>query len=700
LTCGDGIGRGGTVLRALWLAVVMCALPAEVCAQAWLEDPAGPGPMDEIIVTARRIEESVQHIPMSVQVLSGGFLDDADLSRLFELQFNIPGLVVNNAGLWGAGFSMRGVPASVATHLNGVYLGRQNLAMARMFDLERIEVLKGPQGTLYGRNATGGSINLISRSPEDSFGAEIETAYGSFATARTQGHVNVPVRGAAVRLAFIASEGDGYIRNSVDDRRFAEEDFWGLRGSLSVELGDATRLELMAQHVRDDGASGELWTPHPGELVDPRDIRLATVTLENPYLVTEMDLVSLNLEYDFGGATIRTISGYAYSHVRNLDDCAGVPLLQGCVRGARPLRYEQWSQEVQLLLPGRGRVDGLLGASWLEADEAVNWHQFLPRINPNPITDAHETESETAAAVFGQATLRLSDAWSMTAGVRLSRETTRKSTVGTGVQDSPTPVSARQRSDDISWRYDLKYAPAQDLLLYGSIATGYQAGGFTRQLVNGEPDGFAPEYLSAFELGGKSQWMGRRLTLNAAAFYYDYEDLQVSTVTFRDDRLVSEVDNAARAKLYGFDAEGRFLVSDRLAVSGGLVWIPKREYVEFINAETGDTLSGNTLVRAPEWTVATAIAYELPLGGRGTLSGRLEYHYRSKLYYTKENNPDFAQGGFGLLNVHLQFQAASGKWYAFASGRNLTNEDYFHSVFLQSSPGYPDTYELGAGYRF
>lgn len=699
MTCGDSAERRGTALRAP-LAALMSVLPAVACPQAWPEGLAAPDPVDEIIVTARRIEESVQDIPMSVQVLSGGFLDDWDLSRLYELQFNVPGLVVANAGLWGAGFSMRGVPSSVATHLNGVYLGRQNLAIARMFDFERIEVLKGPQGTLYGRNATGGSINLISRSPEDTFGAAIETAYGSFATVRTQGHVNVPVQDAAVRLSFIASEGDGYIRNSVDDRRFAEEDFWGLRGSLTVVLSDATHLELMAQHVRDDGASGELWTPHPGQLVDPRDIRLTTVTLENPYLVTEMDLVSLNLEYDLGGATVRTISGYAYSYVRNLDDCAGVPLLQGCVRGARPLRYEQWSQEIQLLLPGRGRLDGLLGASYLESDESVNWHQFLPRISPIPITDAHETESDTAAAVFGQATLRLSDQWSMTAGVRLSYERTRKSTIGTGIQDSPTLVSASQTSDDISWRYDLKYAAAQDLLLYAGIATGYQAGGFTRQLVNGEPDGFDPEYLTAYELGGKSQWMDRRLTLNAAAFYYDYEDLQVNTVSIREDRLVTEVENAARAKLYGLDAEGRFLVSDGLTVSGGMVWVPKREYVEFINAETGDTLSGNTLIRAPEWTAAAAIAYELPLSDRGTVSGRLEYHYRSSLYHTKENDPDFAQGGFGLLNLHLKFQAASDKWYAFASGRNLTNEDYFHQVFIQSSPGYPDTYEIGAGIRF
>ena len=287
-------------------------LPLSTLAQAPPEEGIA-----EIIVTARKIEESLQDVPMSVQALSGDFLDEANLTRLYELQFNTPGLVVNNVGLFGARFALRGISdqggssVSVATHLNGVYLGNANLAIARMFDLERIEVLKGPQGTLYGRNATGGSINFITQMPQDSFSADIEGAYGSYSTKRAQGHVNLPIESAAVRLAFIASEGDGYIRNSVDDRRFAESDFWGVRASLHVDMTDSVRLSLMAQRVRDDGASGDLWTPNPEYLIDPSDIRLTTVTLANPYLVTENDNVSMTLDYDLAFGTLRSITGYA-----------------------------------------------------------------------------------------------------------------------------------------------------------------------------------------------------------------------------------------------------------------------------------------------------------------------------------------------------------------------------------------------------
>ena len=320
---------------------------------------------------------------MSVQALSGDFLDQANLTSLYNLQFNVPGLVVNNVGMFGAGFALRGVAAqgggdqSIAMHLNGVYLGSANLAIARSFDLERIEVLKGPQGTLYGRNATGGSIDFITRAPQDDFSAEIEGAYGSFATTRAQGHVNLPMEGAAVRLAFVASEGDGYIRNSVDDRRFAESDFWGLRASLKADVTDSLRLSVMAQRVTDDGATGDLWTPNPEYLIDPSDIRLATVTLPNPYLETENDNVDVTLEYDLEFGTLRSITGYARSRTENLDDCAGMPLLQGCVRGGT-LRFDQWSEEIQLHLHGTGAIDGLVGLYYFEADGTNDLGQFIP----------------------------------------------------------------------------------------------------------------------------------------------------------------------------------------------------------------------------------------------------------------------------------------------------------------------------------
>src|SRR5688572_30516892 len=211
-------------------------------------------------------------------------------------------------------------------------------------------------------------------------------------------------------------------------------------------------------------------------------------------------------------------------------------------------------------------------------------------------------------------------------------------------------------------------------MVYAGISTGYKSGGSILEApVNGEPDDYGPENLTAFEAGAKSQWLAGRLKLNAAAFLYDYEDLQVNTVAFVGDNIVSGIDNAAKAEIYGIDADMDYFVSERWYVSGGVVWVPKREFVEYQNEETGDILSGNDLVRAPEWSAVGAVGYELPLSSFGSMYARVEYSYRSSYFNTPENESDLAQGSFGLLNAYLQFEAANNMWYAFASGRNLTN---------------------------
>jgi iron complex outermembrane receptor protein len=657
----------------------------------------------EVVVTARRIEENLQDVPVSVQALAGEYLDDADVTRLHELQFVIPGLVVNTTGMFGGGYALRGMGdqsvagLAVAPHLNGVYLGDANVALARMFDVARIEVLKGPQGTLYGRNSTGGSLNVITRAPERTLDSEIEVAYGSFETTRAQGHVNLPLDDAALRVAFIASEGDGYIRNSVDSRRFAEADFWGIRGSMRIEPTETLRLDIVAQHIRDDGGTGDLWTPNPASLHDPKDIRLTTVTLENPYLISEIDNLNVTFDYDLGFASLRSITGYASSTVRNVDDCAGMPFLAGCIRSALPNDFDQWSQELQLVFPRSGSLEGVVGAYYADDDGAAAFYQFLPTMDLLPRNDNYSTSSGSSSALFGQATLHFSQRWSATAGLRLSREERRDTAIGTGSDDSQTLLAGTTETEEPSWLLNLAYAPNDDAMLYASISTGYTSGGLaTLAPVDGQPDAYGPEFVTAYEAGAKSQWLGGRLTLNAAAFFYDYEDLQVQSLD--SDTGQFGYDNAAKAQVYGIDAETSFAASERWSFSGGLVWVPKREFVEYLTED--EDFSGNTLVRAPEWSAVGAIGYGQPLGELGNLWARLEYSYRSEHFYTADNFPLFWQDAVGLLNAFVKFESASGGWYAFASGRNLTNEDYFTQVFLQSSPGYPDTYEIGFGFRF
>jgi iron complex outermembrane receptor protein len=366
------------------------------------------------------------------------------------------------------------------------------------------------------------------------------------------------------------------------------------------------------------------------------------------------------------------------------------------VRGGT-LEYDQWSQEIQLLVHRIGSIDGLVGIYYFDGDAAEDFHLFRPLIDSNPLEE-DSVSLETAAAIFGQATLHFAERWSATGGLRLSRDKQRLNTVHTEGQDSPTQLTGRHDSDDTSWRLDLYYHASDEVMLYGGVSTGFKSGGVVpvSRGVEIVLDDFQSEHLTAYEAGGKSQWLNGRLALNAAAFYYDFEDLQVSTVNFEGE----DVANAAKAELYGIDAEGVVKITDRLTFAGGVVWMPKREFVRFEEDQSGETYSGNNLVRAPEWAVSTALTYEQPLSDLGTLSTRLEYNYRSSIFFPKENDPAFAQDSFGLLNLLVRFESANERWYVFASGRNLTSEDYFNQVFFQSSPGYADTYEIGAGWRF
>ncbi len=686
--------------RATWLRW-LCAAAGLLAAPAGAQQEPGAdtGFLDEIIVTARKTEESVQDIPMSVQVLSGELLDDIDLTNFLDLQHNIPGFVVNTFGMNGVGYSLRGVAAAVATHLNGVSVGSGALSNGRQFDLERIEILKGPQGTLYGRNATGGSINTITRAPEPEFSADIEAGYGSFDTARLEGQVNLPGDGFAFRLAYTVSEGDGYVRNSVDGRKFGEQDYHGLRASMGFDGGENFRALVMAQHLGDDGARNDLWTPQPNFLPEPSDIRRTTVTHADPFLDMTSDVVAVNRDYDCDSVTLTSVTGYGRSTTRGVDDCAGLPVLADCVRSLLPGKHEQWSQEVRLASRRDNRLEWLVGTYAYDQKSSGAFFQFTPVLDTIPTHDRVSTASDTAYALFGQVAWPVFERWRITTGLRVSDEVHFLSTMGTGREDSPTLIADEVSKNKLSWRLDLERAVGDDWLLYAGAATGFKSGGITI-LLGGVLDRFGPEELLAFEAGTKYQRQDRRLSLDAAMFWYDFRDMQVNTSTITDEGLIFEVDNAARSEVYGVDATASLRLADSVSISSALVWLPKREFVEYRNDRTGDTLSGNKLVRAPEWTATGSIRYDHPPRRSGQLSARLEYHFRSGFFYTVDNDSRFTQGSFGLLNLFLTYTPTRENWYLFASGRNLGNADYFDQVFLQSSPGYPDTWETGIGYVF
>ena len=541
----------------------------------------------------------------------------------------------------------------------------------------------------------------MNRRPDDGFGAALESALGSFDTRRVNGHLNLPLGAAAARFAFTASGGDGYIRNSIDDRRFAEDDWFGFRATLRFDPAAATTVILSAQHTEDDGATGELWLPRRDFLPDPGDIRLTTVTLADPRLDATNDLVGVDVSRTLGAVSLRSITGYARNETRNVDDCAGLPRLQGCVRGVSPLSYEQWSQEVQVSGKDGAFADWVLGLYLLDADEHTRFFFRAPLLAPGPINDYAANARQRAYAIFGQATRRLAERWRLTGGLRFSREASRVSDIGTGAADNQSPANAAGSWSDTSWRLDLQYLPDDFSLLYASAATGFKSGGnTTERLPGGGFDDYGPEHLLAWEVGVKRQSPQRRASIEASVFVYDFRDLQVRTTALLADRVTTVIDNAAVARVAGLDLAAAVDVAERWTVSGALVWLPRREFVEFTSVEAGDIAPGNKLSRAAEWSGSASLGYRWPLRRLGRLSARLDYNYRSAFFFTGQNDPETMQGAFGLLNLFLRLESLDDRWYLFASGRNLADADYFEQIFIQSSPGRPATVELGFGLAF
>jgi iron complex outermembrane receptor protein len=376
-------------------------------------------------------------------------------------------------------------------------------------------------------------------------------------------------------------------------------------------------------------------------------------------------------------------------------------VLVGCVRSLLPGKQRQWSQELRLASRNASAVEWLMGLYYYRAEESSDYFFSAPRLNPLPINDYSSTTDEIAYAVFGDTRVALGEQWRLSAGVRSGSEKQRTSDVGTGIRDNPTLTSAQDHWSNTAWRLSVDYEPNRSMLVYASLSTGFTSGGITTErLPSGAFQQFDPEHLLAYEAGVKAQSSQGGWRVSAAAFLYDFDDMQVATTRISADQLIYAVDNAARAEIYGLDAAATVTISERLVLDVGLVWLPKREFVEYESVVTSEDLAGNLLSRAPEWSSSAAIRYAWPLSDLGELSANLQYNHRSHFYFSKENLDSQSQSGFGVWNLSLRLEAPHGRWYVFASGHNLANQDYFNQALIQSSPGYPDTYEAGIGLKF
>ncbi len=699
--------------------------------------------LEEIIVTAQKRAESIQDVPAAITALTGANLETRQITNIASLVSAVPNVDFGTYGgvariaVRGIGFDTinPGAEGRIAYHVDGVYISRPSATVGTFFDVERVEVLRGPQGTLYGRNATGGSINVITRAPTNELDGYLRVGYGNYDQITTAGAIGGPLtEGVRARIAFNTEDRDGYGRNIVTGRDIDNAQRRGVRGALSFDLSTSATIDLTADYYHENDRSyGNHFLGQGNAFVQPIGLVLGgQVPADRRDIANPIDPrndrtfwgLAARAEIDLGGPMLRSITGYRDSQyeVRTDLDATSAPLSTFFFRE----KARQISQEFQLAKE-EGTLQYLAGLYYF--DEKITGGSVIPFDIailglPSFFAQGYAVFGDThtkAAAAFGQVDYALSDQFTVTAGARYSWE---KKHIDDLFQfDLARPYSPTNPFSPLLTREDsttnkaftpklgLEYRPHDDLMLYATVSKGFKSGGFN--LGDTQP-AYDPEEIWAYEAGLKGTWADGRVRMNIAGFYYDYTNLQVSKVV--GTQIV--VENAASSIVYGMENEITIVPVDNFQVDIAAAWLHSK-YKGFVTADparpelvtpenpTGAVvLDGNQLTQAPALSVNVGAEYRLDVGD-GRLSLRGEVNYQDRVYFTPFNIKAVSRPANTKINAFLTYEGAN--WTASLWGRNLTNKTTIGNALINSGLfGFPitgtldppRTYGIEIGYRF
>lgn len=688
--------------------------------------------LSEVVVTARKREESLQDAPLSVTAFTATDLESRGVVRLDDLNGAAPNVGWQASPAGGsstANFFIRGVgqfdfiatsDQSVGLYLDGVYLPRSIGAALDVVDVERIEILRGPQGTLFGRNTIGGAIQVVTRSPSNQFEGSVEATVGSRDHADVKAHVNLPMGDtAALRLSVATLNQDGYGRrlltgestgNVHNDALHAEfrwtpSEQWEvlLSGDTSRRRGHSAAETLLSND--DSNAFLKLYNNLYLAPQGFRQISAANFVTGKPGYSWAGTPNRDN--YDTGGtsATIRWIANDDFelksiSAWRTLKsdtafdfDGTPYPLLDQTIG----VDQHQLSQELQA--SGKAwdsRLKWIVGLYYFREDVTENDAAYLlaPIVRTGPgLYDfsvqglgfgytTYLSQVTNSSAAYGQASWQLAERLSLTAGLRETLDKKELTTANTGaVVRGPGTVSDDWNA--VTPKLGLDYKLDANKLLYLSASEGFRSGGFNgRETVAPKPDAYGPERLWAYETGFKSDLLERRLRLNLAAYYYDYRDKQGTEL--RPDATVT-VGNIGRVALYGMELEATAVPLRGLQLSLGAGY--EHQDIRHVNPAGGLTLTPDTqLENTPEWTGNGTLSYTIGLTNIGDLTLYTDVRYKSSHEFLEPNYPGERQGAYAIADARTSLTSRSGAWELQAFVQNFMNTQY--RTFTESTAGF------------
>lgn len=725
------------LLRAALLAGAH--LVALESATAYAQEQANPTGLEEIVVTAQRREESLQKVPIAAEAFSEAAIERMQIRESTDVAQLVPNVSINNSygnanpivvirGVGLQDFSAN-IRPGVAFYVDDVYLSSPAMAGFALYDVERIELLKGPQGTLYGRNTTGGAVNFITRKPSRSLEGYVKLNLGNYESYGAEAAVSGPIsnRVAARLSGLIRRRDEGTQYNVVQARDQGRYEQAGVRGQLLVEPTETLTLLLAgsagynhsepvsakffglqgaACPVRSGVYDAALCTSRFGfRDLDPDPTHVTSDAPIVPFDTNFKD-ASLRVDWELGDVTLTSLSAYSDFVDQRMNDLDSTPVPQASAINNFHNPITAYSQELRLAGASEGLkwIVGLYhGFDQVKSDSSIEEApglfraQRLFNINQGARDNRRAEivfEQETRSnAAFGQVDWTFAPRWELTLGARYTEDVVKFDAVNYWVffdglsperlvinLNGTDPVAMRSKESFpyLSKRAVLTFTPSERSLLYASYSDGFKSGGNSGNIAFNSAT-LAPykkETVQAYELGYKGTLMDGLARVNAAAYYYDYRNMQAAVFEQVGTTVVSKLGNIGAAELYGLELKLELRPTEGLLVDASGAWA-NTEVTS--NTETSDpvfgrlSLKGKELPHAPELSGDLRVSYEHELAG-GRVGALAHYHYSDGYFVNVTNTEFIRQKAFGLINLSTWWTSPDRAWRVSLWGKNLTNK--------------------------
>jgi iron complex outermembrane receptor protein len=705
--------------------------------------PTGAGSSQEtadIIVTAQNRQQSVQDVPIAISVLSGEQLAAAGVTNVSSVEKVSPSLQITT-DTTATRVTVRGVGTlsngesqdqSIAVNIDGEYINRPTVLNAAVFDIQRVEVLRGPQGTLYGRNSTGGAVNFITRKPGQEFGVNASATYGNYNQVIAEGGIDVPLGDVgAIRVAGIYSDHKGYNKHNNgylalpqftarQGQRSGDDQTWGGRATLRLTPVDGLTIDATYEHVEQrivpssqayvnlnlpangPGANCQLngylevGATTPGVQCIPQNTnflrKIDRDTYDAPLTGTgifnlQSNAIRGRLAYEFGPATLTYTGGYRSTHNNGQLGLGPAYVSRNWGTGVKTHSHE-------LRLNGdAGGIQWQGGVFYFREQLTTNTGLYNPFVGANGsyINYFRRPTTSQSWSAFGQVEVPLAETLTAVGGLRYTKDKRHAVYNNYGFRfnsglveitgPAATPLDLRYKGDRFNYLVGLNYKPNADTLVYGKMSSGYKAGGFDAVGT------FAPESNTAYEGGVKLNFgPGSRNQFNVAGFYYDYKDLQNDVLL--DAALGAQTFNSGKATIYGIEVEAVINLSDNDRFNATFNYLHAQydqfiaSYAVFNPANPNQTsqlaadnpdLSGNRLAQTPKFVIGVGYEHVFELGSAGTITANAYSRFKSDYFLTFFNYRDSRQEAFTQTDLSLEYRPENGKFGVQAYVRNLEN---------------------------